>query len=318
VTWSASEEKIGSQISREAQRLSPIASMEIWRQTVRSKSAPFTQSQEVQAATLRRTLVGLRQRERRRQAEAERRRAEREQARLHRELLQASRITSLSELGAAVAHELNQPLTATINFISAAHRLLSRRPDDSERTLSLLSDAAEQAKRAGAILRRVRDLIEHGETDQQALDLAAVVRAAVETAVDTALPPDEDRRVAIDFEIAPDPAMIVGDRVQLEQLIFNLVKNALEAMSESEQQALSVTVRDLADGVEVAIADSGPGLPPELADQLFKPFTTSKTYGMGIGLSLCRTIVESHGGRIAAENAERGAVFRFVLPRAPV
>lgn len=231
------------------------------------------------------------------------------------ELSQAARLSAVGEMAGSFAHELNQPLGAATSFIGAAQLALKTNgPDASAEVVARLARAAEQVVRAGAIVRRIRDFIGHGETEKQIVDLQELLEEAMALALIGVR--DPHLRIRYDVE-APAPSILV-DRIQLQQVIFNLVKNALEAMADREPREIVLASRSIGDGkVEISVADTGPGL-PENPEELFKPFVTSKAHGMGIGLSICRTIVEVHHGRLWAEpRAGGGAVFRLAIPVAP-
>jgi two-component system sensor kinase FixL len=218
-------------------------------------------------------------------------------------------------MAAALAHELNQPLGAATNFLGAARLALqSARPGAPDRALARIEKAVEQTVRAGAILGRLRDFTTRGETDKRIVSAPQLLEDAVELALVGA----KDPNLRIRFDFAPEQRPIVADRVQIQQVIFNLVRNALEATAGRTPREIIVATRPAADGdLEIAVADTGPGL-GENPEAAFRPFATTKATGMGIGLSICRTIVEAHGGRLWAEpRPTGGAVFRFTLPLAP-
>lgn len=234
---------------------------------------------------------------------------------LQAQVLHASRLSAMGQMAAALAHELNQPLGAAANFVNAARMTLrGGTPDGVERALARLEKAAEQTVRAGAILRRLRDFVTRGEVDKRVVN----ARRLVEDAVALALvgKRDPELRMRLDFE--PSDPSILADSIQIQQVVFNLVRNALEAMDGRAARELVVTTKAAGDAeVEISVADTGPGLPPD-PEVLFKPFASSKPTGLGIGLSICRTIVEAHGGHLQAESRPGGgAVFRFTVPTAP-
>ncbi len=231
------------------------------------------------------------------------------------ELLHASRLSAMGQMAAALAHELNQPLGAATNFLGAARLALrSAGPDAPRRALARIEKAVEQTVRAGAILGRLRDFIAHGETDKRIVN----ARHLVEDAVALALVGAKDTALRVRFDFAAEERPIVADRVQTQQVVFNLVRNALEAMVESSPREITVATRSTTHAeLEISVADTGPGL-GENPEAVFRPFASTKASGMGIGLSICRTIVEAHGGRLWAEpRSGGGAVFRFTLPVAP-
>lgn len=228
------------------------------------------------------------------------------------ELLHASRLSAMGQMAASLAHELNQPLGAAANFLGAARLALQSSDADARaRAKARIEKAAEQTIRAGSILRRLRDFIGRGETEKHIVK----PQQLIEDAVALAMVGVKDPKLRIRFEFDPNEQPIVVDRVQIQQVVFNLVRNALEATQSSDPREIVLSTRRTGAGeVEISIADTGPGLPadPEI---VFKPFASSKPRGMGIGLSICRTIVEAHHGRLRAESRPGGgAVFRFVVP----
>ena len=231
---------------------------------------------------------------------------------LQSELLHVSRLSAMGEMAAALAHELNQPLTAIINWTQAARRLLDR-PDEpvNPKALEFMEKAIGQANRAGQIIRRLRDFIGKGESEHRVED----VNQVVEEAAALALVGAQEHGVRATLELGAGLPPVLVDKVQIQQVIINLVRNALEAMATVERRALVVSTGPLDDGtVEVRVADSGPGLAPEVLAQLFQPFVTTKEKGMGIGLSISRSIVDNHGGRLqATPNPGGGVVFSFAL-----
>jgi two-component system sensor kinase FixL len=249
----------------------------------------------------------------------ERRDAERRLRAAQGELLQVSRLSVTAAVAAGLAHELNQPLTAATNFLTAAGRLLGSSeagapPPPPKRLTAAreaLEEAAGQAQRAAQIVRRLRAFIGRDKGETRAEDLRSLVEEAVTLAVAGGVdaPP-------IQTYVAPGTPRVLADRVQIQQVIVNLVRNALDALRNAPERRIRVEVRPAAahGQVEVAVADSGPGFDAVIRDRLFHPFASTKPEGLGVGLSICRSIVEVHGGRIFAENGpEGGAVVRFTL-----
>ncbi len=237
--------------------------------------------------------------------------AERRLRELQAELLHVSRLTAMGQMSSGLAHELNQPLTAIMNYVKAARRTIEGLDDPrAVRAVELVDKAAGQTTRAGQIIRRLRDFVEKGETHRKLEDINTTVSEAV--ALGLTAVADVDRR----FEYAAGLPEVMIDRIQIQQVVLNLVRNAVEAMAGQPRRELRVTTTAAPDGaVEVLVADTGPGLPPEVLERLFQPFVTTKENGMGIGLSLCRTIVDAHGGELSATTGEGGgALFRFRLP----
>jgi two-component system sensor kinase FixL len=249
----------------------------------------------------------------------ERRDAERRLRAAQGELLQVSRLSVTAAVAAGLAHELNQPLTAATNFLTAAGRLLggteAGAPPPAPKRLAAareaLAEAGDQAQRAAQIVRRLRAFIGRDKGETKPEDLRSLVEEAVTLAVAGGVdaPP-------IQTYVAPGTPRVLADRVQIQQVIVNLVRNALDALRNAPERRIRVEVRPAAarGQVEVAVADSGPGFDATIRDRLFHPFASTKPEGLGVGLSICRSIVEVHGGRIFAENGpEGGAVVRFTL-----
>jgi two-component system, LuxR family, sensor kinase FixL len=229
---------------------------------------------------------------------------------LQNELFHSLRLNAMSQLSSALAHELNQPLAAVMNYMNAAKRSLDMgAPPD--RLREMLDKAASQTARAGQIIRRMRDFIEKKEPDRRPEDLNGVVSEAIALGLVDAADSDVDVKV----ELAPAIPPIRIDRVQIQQVMVNLMRNAVEAVQQCEQRELRVSTRLDGDFVAIGVSDTGPGLPEEIAARLFEPFVSTKSQGLGMGLAICRTIVEAHGGRLWAEpNRSGGTAFRFVLP----
>jgi two-component system, LuxR family, sensor kinase FixL len=231
---------------------------------------------------------------------------------LQSELVHISRLTAMGEMASALAHEINQPLAALTNYLKGSRRLLDRRGDkETEIIRDALEKAAEQSLRAGEIIRRLRDFVGHGETEKR----VESIKKLVEEASALALVGAKERGVRVSFRFDSAADLVLVNKVQVQQVLLNLMRNAMEAMDESEKREILVsTVADARDFLTVNVADTGPGISEELASQLFRPFVTTKPHGMGVGLSISRTIIESHGGRIWIEpNPGGGAVFRFTL-----
>lgn len=230
------------------------------------------------------------------------------------ELAHVSRVTAMGTLATSIAHELNQPLTAIANYVETASTLLA---DPSEEIVGLIREAldecAKEAVRAGQIVRRLRDYISRGETDRQVFSLARLVNEASALAFVGA----GSQSVDLTVKIAENDRVLV-DRVQIQQVILNLIRNAIEAMHDLPHGRLTISaVRREPGFIEVIVSDSGPGLAPEIAANLFAPFNSTKATGMGVGLSISRTIVEAHEGRIWADSSPYGGTsFHFTLPDA--
>jgi two-component system sensor kinase FixL len=231
---------------------------------------------------------------------------------LQAELVHISRLTALGEMASALAHELNQPLSAIANYMKGSRRLLENMSDQqSTMILEAMDKAAEQSLRAGQIIRRLRDFVARGETEQRIESL----KKLLEEASALALVGAKDRGVRVTYALDPELDAVLADKVQIQQVVLNLVRNAVEAMEQSSHRDLLIGTERGSDGMAVIkVADTGTGIAPEIADQLFQPFITTKSQGLGVGLSISRTIVESHGGRIWVEpNPAGGTIFRFTL-----
>jgi two-component system, LuxR family, sensor kinase FixL len=232
---------------------------------------------------------------------------------LQSELVHISRLTAMGEMASALAHELNQPLSAIANYMKGARRLLDGRSDESAATVrDAIDKAGEQALRAGQIIRRLRDFVARGENERRVED----VRKLVEEASALALVGAKDTGVRVRFDFTPHIGLVLADKVQIQQVLLNLMRNAIEAMETTERRELAVSTAPAKDKMlQISVADTGSGLAPEISAQLFQPFVTTKRQGMGVGLSISRTIVEAHGGSIAVRpNSGGGTVFSFTLP----
>src|SRR5690242_2230615 len=231
---------------------------------------------------------------------------------LQSELVHISRLTAMGEMASTLAHELNQPLSAISNYLKGSRRILDGAPDERSTTLrDALDKAAEQAMRAGQIIRRLRDFVSRGESDRR----VESIKKLVEEASALALVGVKDRGIRVRFHFDPSVDLVLADRVQIQQVLLNLIRNAMDAMETSQRRELVLTVApEDRTHLRISIADSGSGISPDIADQLFTPFLTTKRHGMGVGLSISRTIVEAHGGRIwAGPNPTGGTIFSFTL-----
>jgi two-component system, LuxR family, sensor kinase FixL len=232
---------------------------------------------------------------------------------LQSELVHMSRLTAMGEMASALAHELNQPLSAIANYMKGSRRLLANSSDDSASLVrDAMDKAADQALRAGEIIRRLRDFVARGESERRVED----VKKLVEEASALALVGAKDKGVRVRFSFAPGFDFVLADKVQVQQVLLNLMRNAIEAMEDSPTRELLIATAPAQGGlIEVSVADTGAGIAPEINAQLFQPFVTTKRTGMGVGLSISRTIIEAHGGSISARpNAGGGTVFSFTLP----
>jgi len=232
---------------------------------------------------------------------------------LQSELVHMSRLTAMGEMASALAHELNQPLAAIANYMKGSRRLLENRQDQGLDTLrDAMDKAADQALRAGEIIRRLRDFVSRGESERRVED----VKKLIEEASALALVGAKDKGVRVRFAFAPQLNYVLADKVQVQQVLLNLIRNAIDAMENVPTRELVVATSAAPNNmVEISVADTGSGIAPEIADQLFQPFVTTKSHGMGVGLSISRTIIESHGGSITHRpNPAGGTIFTFTLP----
>ena len=234
---------------------------------------------------------------------------------LQSELVHVSRLSAMGEMASALAHELNQPLAAISNYMKGSRRLLSASNDPNiARIESALDRAAEQAIRAGQIIRRLRDFVARGETEKRVESLSKLIEEAGALGLTGA----REQGVQLRFSLDRQHDQVLVDRVQIQQVLVNLFRNALEAMAHSSRRELSASNTPVADDmIEIAVSDTGSGFGEDVAQNLFRTFFTTKETGMGVGLSISRSIIEAHGGRMWAEpNPAGGATFRFTLPAA--
>ena len=244
----------------------------------------------------------------------ERQNTERRAQELQQELLHVSRLSAMGEMSSALAHEVNQPLAAINNYLRAAQRTLGTHTDvTSLKVREILEKALAQTTRAGQVIRRLRDFIEKGETDRAVEDLNLVVDEAMGLALLGAAEAGVRANIVLD---SSRPRVLI-DKIQIQQVVLNLVRNSIEAMQETDRRDLSILTCIEGNFAKVTVTDTGPGLQPHVAARLFEPFLTTKSAGMGIGLSICKTIVEGHGGRLwATPNLEAGVSFHLNMPLA--
>jgi PAS domain S-box-containing protein len=235
---------------------------------------------------------------------------------LQADIAHIGRLTEMGQMVSAFAHELRQPLTAANNYLSAAKRFLAQENVPIARINELIGKADGQFRRATEIIQRIRGFSGKNNSEAAPENLNALIREAVELArVDP-----RHHGVSVRLDIPKSLPRVVVDKVQIQQVLLNLLRNAFEAMETQKVRMISVRARLRKDGkcAEISVSDTGPGLAPEVLEKLFQPFVTTKSSGMGVGLSICRTIVESHGGQMWAESEpDAGATFLITLPAAP-
>jgi two-component system sensor kinase FixL len=232
---------------------------------------------------------------------------------LQSELVHVSRLTAMGEMASTLAHELNQPLSAISNYMKGSRRLLEGNTDDRSALLREAMDkAAEQAMRAGQIIRRLRDFVARGETDRQMESISKLVEEASALALVGA----KELGIRVRYEFDRRHDFVLADKVQIQQVLLNLVRNAIDSMSGAERCELTVSVSPAdREMIEVRVIDTGSGISEDVAAQLFQPFFTTKAHGLGVGLSICKTIIDAHGGKIGTSaNPGGGTIFYFTLP----
>ena len=243
----------------------------------------------------------------------EQQRAELRMQEMQSELVHFSRLSAVGTMASALAHELNQPLTAVANYLEASRDLLdSPAPETREILREALSEAATQAVRAGEIVRKLRSYVSRGEVDARPVNLDQVVADAIALSRTSR----ERADIPVTVQQAESISRVMADPIQIQQVIINLIRNAMDAMSDLEDAHIAIRAMPDDDPgfVSIEVCDNGPGLSPEMKETIFKPFATTKAHGMGLGLSICQTIVEAHGGTIRAVSSPQGGTcFRFTL-----
>ena len=232
------------------------------------------------------------------------------------ELSHVARLTEMGQLSAALAHELNQPLTAVLNYMNVAKRLLTMAdPASLAKAGDAVTKAGQQALRAGQIIRRLRDFVEKRESKRTIED----VNRVAEDAIALGMVGHAALNIKVHRKLARNLAPLLIDKVQIQQVLVNLMRNAAEAMAETPRRELTISTEAIEDtAVEISVIDTGPGIPDNVAERLFQPFVTTKSGGMGIGLAISQSIVEAHGGQLAMRpNNGGGTIFTFRLPAAP-
>jgi PAS domain S-box-containing protein len=254
----------------------------------------------------------------RKRAEAEARESERRYRETQAQLAHANRVATIGQLTASIAHEVNQPIAATVNNARGALRWLGARRPNLDEARQALDRIVRDGSRAGEVVGRIRNLIKKAPPSSERVDINAAIREVVEFTRSEAM----KHGVLVQTDLLEGLPPVQGDRVELQQVILNLMLNAFEAMSETSEGARELLIgagkTESGDDVLVTVRDSGPGLAPATLEHLFTAFYTTKPNGLGLGLSICSSIIESHGGRLSASaNAPRGAIFQFTLPAHP-
>ncbi len=232
---------------------------------------------------------------------------------LQSELVHMSRFTALGEMASTLAHEINQPLTAISNYLKGCRRILQRMEGQDVTMLEgAVNEAAEQALRAGQVIRHLREFVTRGESERHIENLPKLIQEASALALVGA----REKGVRVSYRFDPDATLVLADRIQIQQVLLNLIRNAIEAMQDMPQREMVIATHAASQEglVEISVSDTGTGIEQEVLERLFQPFVTTKKHGMGVGLSICRTIIESHGGKIWIESeVGRGTTFSFTL-----
>jgi len=230
------------------------------------------------------------------------------------ELARVAQLTTIGQMAASIAHEIKQPLTSIVMGSNAGLRWLAKEPPDLKEVRACLDLIADNGDRASQVIDSIRAMFQKGSNEREPLDVNQIIGDTLELVRDAA----QKKRIALKGELADDLRPVFGNRVQLQQVMLNLFTNAIEAMDtelDGRRQLRVSSTRSAHDSVLITVADSGPGLPPKDINRIFDPFFTTKPQGMGMGLSICRSLIEAHNGRLSARSgAERGAVFEITLP----
>jgi C4-dicarboxylate-specific signal transduction histidine kinase len=247
-------------------------------------------------------------------AEAEARESERRYREMQMEVAHANRVATMGQLTASIAHEVNQPITAAATNAQAALRWLGARPPDLEEVRQALGRIVKDAQRAGDVIGRIRELIKKAPPRKDRVDINEAIREVIELTRGEAV----KNGASVQTALGEGLPLVEGDRIQLQQVVLNLIVNAVQAMcavAEGSRELFITTRQAEPNGVLVAVKDSGPGLDPASLEHLFAAFYTTKPGGLGMGLSICRSIIEAHGGRLwVTANLPRGAIFHFTMP----
>ncbi len=315
IRWAGKPEKIVRSTPNGTPRLSPRGSFAVWSEERVGHSEPFLDIDREAFQIIRRALFAINSLERERAAVRAKQAAEQEKERFRHALLEASRRSSLGELASALTHELSQPLFAVSNYVTASKRELENLEIPiSENIGTMMQEAVADAVRAADLVRRLRDFFTGADLEREAVEIQPLLHQGIELAlVAGALP-----NLEIAYDLDGEVEKVWADPVQISLVILNLVRNSVTAMSGTETPYLLIETRKSGDHAIFTFRDNGGGIPEDLRSSLFEPFHRSTTSGMGIGLSLCRSIIEAHLGRIWTEPAASGAIMKFSLPISPI
>ena len=311
IRWAGKPDKVETHTRDGVTRLSPRGSFALWREERLGQSRPFDALDRDAMRIVRRALFALNSLEHERAALEAQRLAEAEEVRLRHALLDSARTGSMGELASAIAHELNQPLSAVANYVNACRQeLMNAGVPIPESAQGFIDEAVTETARAGDLVRRMRNFIARGDLNADFIDINHAIKQGIDLALVADNLPDLRLHLLFDHRLPK----IWADPVQIGQVVLNLARNSITAMEEAAERVLTVEVSRVDGFVQVTMRDTGRGIPKELEKDLFEPFHTSTTRGMGIGLSLCRSIIQAHQGRIWATPLADGAEFAFRLP----
>ncbi len=296
-----------------SQRLGPRESFAIWTETVEGQCASFDKDFVDVAERLRQVIVARQALEREAQARLAMEAVTAQRDQLRQQLVQGSRLMAMAEMASSISHELNQPLTAVINFAETCRLLLDSPNEDFNResARSLVENMVSQSRRAGEIVHRMRALAKRKRADMDPFDIVSLLKETVNLSV----PISQSDQISVSWSIERNLPMVLADQLQISQVIFNLVRNAAEALQSAREKRIRINVRcDGNDMVAVRIADTGDGIDPSVRERLFDPFVSTKEMGMGLGLALSLSIIEANAGHLSVDANEEDTCFLFTLP----